>query len=242
MPSDRASGLLLWGRAVTLASVVMLVGAVSHVSAGGLLPHAGWLAGMTAVGAVLCARFLLTAIGPLRLVAVVVTGQALVHLGLTLSAGHRGPATGVAGAADHPHAPGEGVGALHALQHASDPAALGADLQPSAGSAALGHLVEHVADTGPVMLLAHLAAAVAVALWLAVGESALWTVLALTSTSVRTLVASARRALGQWLVPPPAPLAPAPALAGAFSAGFGPRLRLDGCVASPRGPPQQLEL
>lgn len=240
MPSDRASGVLLWGRAATLSAVVMLVGSVSHVSAGGLLPHAGWLAAMTAVCAVLCARFLLTAIGTFRLVAVVVAGQALVHVALTVSGGHRAAPTGAAGLADHPHAPGEGAGALHALQHAAETTALTNDPGHSAAYGALGHLVEHTVSAGPLMLLGHLAAAVAVGLWLAVGESALWTVLALTSASVRTLVSTTLRSLGWWLLPPTA-LPPALALAGGFSSDLGSRRRLDVRVDSPRGPPQQLE-
>ena len=239
MPSKRASGLLLWARAGTLGAVVMLLGSVSHASAGGLLPHVGWLAAMLTVSTVLSARFLLQAVAPVRLVTLVVVGQALVHLGLTLAAGHRA-APSAGGLTDHPHAPGE-VGARHALEHAAEAAPLATDAAPSLGSATVGHLVEHTAETGPVMLLAHLAAAVAVGLWLAVGESALWTVLALTSTPVRTLISSARRAFGQWLLPP-ASLAPTLALAGSFSADLGPRRRLDARVASPRGPPQQLDV
>lgn len=240
MPSTRASGLLLWARAGILGSMAMLLGSVSHTSAGGLLPHVGWLGVMLAVGTVLSARFLLRAVAPGRLVALVVAGQALVHLGLTLAAGHR-TAGSPGSLPDHPHGPGDGIGAQHALEHAAQTAPLASDSAPSLGSATVGHLVEHVADTGPLMLVGHLAAAVAVGLWLAVGESALWTVLALTSTSVRTLVASARRALGHWGLPPAA-LAPTLALAGSFSADLGPRRRLDGRVASPRGPPaQQLE-
>ncbi|MDP2773990.1 MAG: hypothetical protein Q8O61_10580 [Nocardioides sp.] len=240
MPSKRASGLLLWARAGTLGAVVMLLGSVSHASAGGLLPHAGWLAVMLAVSTVLSARFLLQAVAPVRLVALVVAGQALVHLGLTLAAGHRAAAS-AGGLADHPHATGEGVGARHALEHAAEAAPLASDAAPSLGSAAVGHLVEHTLEAGPLMLVAHLAAAVAVGLWLAVGESALWTVLALTSTSVRTLISRARRAFGQWLLPP-ASLAPTLALAGDFSVDLGPRRRLDARVAAPRGPPQQLDV
>ncbi|MDO9496141.1 MAG: hypothetical protein Q7J48_10600 [Nocardioides sp.] len=241
MPHQRAvSGPLLWARAGTLGSVVMLLGSVSHVSAGGLLPHVGWLAVMLAVSTVLSARFLLQAAAPGRLVALVVAGQAMVHLGLTLSAGHR-TATTPGALPAHPHAPGAGSGALHALEHAAETAPLTSDSAPSLGSATISHLVEHTVNAGPLMLVAHLCAAVAVGLWLAVGESALWTVLALTSTSVRTLVSRARQAFGRSLLPPTA-LAPTLALAGTLSADLGPRRRLDARVDSPRGPPQQLDV
>lgn len=241
MPSTRASGVLLWSRAGTLGAVVMVLGSVSHVSAGGLLPQVGWLAVMLAVSGLLSLRFLLHAVSPRRLVALVVAGQGLVHLGLTLSAGHRTPSVSGGHLLDHPHTPGEGAGAMHALQHAAETAPLASEPGPSLGSTTMSHLVEHVAGTGPAMLLAHLAAAVAVGLWLAAGESALWTLLALTSTSVRTLISRARRALGPWLLGPTA-LAPSLALAGGFTADPGPRRRLDARVDSPRGPPQQLDV
>ncbi len=51
--------------------------------------------------------------------------------------------------------------------------------------AAVGHLVEHTVAQGPLMLLAHTLGAVALGLWLAVGESALWHLVVLAGVRVR---------------------------------------------------------
>ena len=52
----------------------------------------------------------------------------------------------------------------------------------------LGHLVDHTLAQGPLMLLAHTLGAVALGLWLAAGESALWHLLVLASVRARVAV------------------------------------------------------
>jgi hypothetical protein len=67
--------------------------------------------------------------------------------------------------------------------------------QPSVGSqltvpAPVQHLLADLTGPHAVMALAHLAAAAVVGLWLAIGERALWTVLALMGDGLRSLVAA----------------------------------------------------
>src|SRR5690606_35170437 len=62
----------------------------------------------------------------------------------------------------------------------------------STGADPLAHLVGHALEAGPLMVVAHSGAAALVGLWLAVGERALATLLALGARNVR-------RALGALL-------------------------------------------
>ena len=141
-----------------LGTVALVSGVTSHVAAGGLLPHPVLLGGVLMACVGLAALFLRAPASPLRLVALVVGGQALTHGLLSFTAGHADAAAqAVVGAESH---------------HGG------------------AHLVEHAVQQGPLMLLAHTLGAVALGLWLAVGESALWHLLALTATRVRVLSAT----------------------------------------------------
>jgi hypothetical protein len=137
-----------------------------------------------------------------RIVALLVAGQATLHGALTVLAGHAGDAPAAA--------PGSGQGFVFDggqtertgsyLDQVAAMQPAGSVGAPAHGSVP-GHLVEHLADQGVAMLLAHLAAVVAVGVWLAVGERALWTVLALTTTRLLDLVARAAAVLlGAWAV------------------------------------------
>ena len=146
-----------------------LVGGVSHTSAGGLLPHVAVTA-LVVLGCVaLSAVFLTGPASPLRVVALLVGGQTGVHVALTLAAGHVGDAaTTVPLRSGSPLTPasvdGRRVGSL--MEQTTAPAAATPGVDAS--------LLAHLQGQGLGMLAAHTAAAIALGLWLALGEKALW--------------------------------------------------------------------
>ncbi len=87
---ESPTATLVWGRALLLGTMMMLAGSVSHVLAGGLLPHPALMALMLALFTVLATRFLTGPASARRIVALVVAGQGLAHTALSLAAGHRG--------------------------------------------------------------------------------------------------------------------------------------------------------
>lgn len=192
----------MWARAVALGPVVLLSGVVSHVTADGLLPGPGVLVVLLAVCTAVSAVLLRTRASALRLVALLVGGQGLTHLLLSAGAGHTGSgatttvAAGgspAAGSALHAAADegGRRVGSLSdhfeaataAGGRAAEVAPLGA--APGGLGSSVGHLADHALAQGPLMLVAHLLGAVALGLWLALGESALWGLLVLAAVQVR---------------------------------------------------------
>jgi hypothetical protein len=193
MPT-RPDALLLWGRAGVLAGFTFLVGALGHVTGGGLLPGLPGLALLLVVGTALAATFLTRPASTRLLVSLVVGGQVLVHGALSLTAGHAGgpagahhaapapaPATAAAPAGGLPTSAGGRVGSLQdhyeATVHVPKATGLTVPDPTVLLDAMLGHLP---------MFLAHAAAGVLVGLWLAAGERAVWTLLAL---AVRTVLA-----------------------------------------------------
>ncbi len=172
----RPGSSLVWARAAVLGGAMALVGTVSHTSAGGLLPHAA-VTSLLLLGCVVAsAAFLTGPASPLRVVALLVGGQTAVHVGLTLAAGHVGdaalatvPRSGSPLAASS--VDGRRVGSL--LEQTTAPTATVPGID--------GSLVAHLQGQGLGMLAAHTAAAVALGLWLALGERALWRVLVLAA-------------------------------------------------------------
>lgn len=219
----------MWSRAAVLAAAMLGSGSVSHVAAGGLLPHPLVLALLGAGFTVLAGRFVLGPASTRRIVLLVVAGQAVAHTVLSVLAGHRGDPATTGRPAAAPLAPaslptsadGHRVGSLLDAYHGGVPAA-GPDSGPSVPTAAISHLVQHVVDQGPLMVAAHVAGAVALALWLAVGERALWALVNLAAA--RVLVAAAAYRTAQALLS---------ALRGAASAGR-PRPRAAGFRPVPR--------
>ncbi|UUZ58645.1 hypothetical protein [Nocardioides sp. B-3] len=174
---------LLWWRAVMVSAMTFLLGAVGHVSTGGLLPSRAALGAMFAVGTAISAAFLAHPASAGRIVALVVLGQTACHALLSLTAGHAGDAA----AAPHAAAPsalplsgGERVGSLHDHYEAIVGAA------PSAGSALTLPDPAAVLDHAP-MFPAHTVVAVLLGLWLAAGERALFSLLTLVFTAVVAL-------------------------------------------------------
>ncbi|KQP66862.1 hypothetical protein [Nocardioides sp. Leaf285] len=192
----RVDPVVLWLRAGLLATVTLFLGAAGHVTADGLLPGPVVMTLLTAVTLVLSAALLARPASTLRLVTLLVGGQAAVHVVLSATAGHVGdapttatPAGGAAQAASAslPQVDGRRVGSL--LDAYTGPAG---DLA-SGPSLTLGHLVEDLAAHAP-MMAAHLLAAALVGLWLAVGEHALWALVALAGA----VLAAPWRLLAAW--------------------------------------------
>lgn len=174
----RVDAALLWLRAVVVGSLAVFLGVAGHATADGLLPGPGVLAVLTVVAVVLCVPVLARPASALRLVAVMVGGQAVVHVVLTLAAGHVGdparavPVRAATGGATLPEVAGRRVGSL---QDAYDAGAGHAGQAPSLPGHLVGDLVAHAP-----MMLVHLLAAALVGLWVAAGERALWQLLAMT--------------------------------------------------------------
>ena len=171
---------LRWARAVVVALVATTLGAVAHVSAGGLLPGAGVLVAVAAVLVVLSAAALGHPASYVAIAVLVGGGQLLVHLVLTAASGHGGP-HGASPVVTPPvplTTPRSG-GVRDALT-----AATGAPSPSSSAPAPVSlHWLDHLRDdiTGANLLMSavHLAAAAAVAWWLFVGERSLWALVAL---------------------------------------------------------------
>ena len=159
----------------------MLGGAVGHVSADGLLPGAPVLAGLSVVTLVLCAALLHRPASRRRVVALLVAGQTAVHLARTVTAGHVGDQTATAahpvGTGALPVIDGRRVGSLMDSYDAAVGGCAATPVLP------VGHLVSDLSDLSAhaPMMLAHLAAAALVGLWLAAGERALWSLVAMAS-------------------------------------------------------------
>ena len=173
---DQASVLLRWLRAAVLTAVVVSFGTLAHVSADGRLP--GWVGMATLVSlCLIVSSVALTApAGALRVVALTVLGQTGVHVALTATAGHAGDAQmSTARAPAAVEDTGRRTGSLHDFYLSSQPIPAHAESGDQ-----FGHLVADLSSHGP-MMLAHLLAAALVGLWLAVGERALWALIALTA-------------------------------------------------------------
>jgi hypothetical protein len=177
---------LLWARAGIVSALTFLVGAVGHVSTGGLLPSWFALAAMFAVGTTICAVVLVHPASARRIVALVVLGQAACHALLSLTAGHAGEPAAVSPAVNPAAGPGalptSGGGRVGSLQDyyeamVGTPATSSTLTLPDPAA-----LLDHLP-----MFLAHAGVAVLVGLWLAMGERALWTVLTLLFATVVAL-------------------------------------------------------
>ena len=174
--NTHVTGVLLGLRALALAVVVFTSGAFSHASADGLLPGPLGLATLFALSAAGSAVLLARPASRLRLVLGTVAGQALVHLVLTITAGHAGDTATTAARPTPrglPVVDGRRVGSLLDQYDAAAGPVLG-----SGPVLPVGHLVSDLSEHAG-MMSAHLVASVLVGLWLSVGETALWTLLAL---------------------------------------------------------------
>lgn len=223
----RVDCCVLWARALVVGLLAFALGVIGHVTADGLLPDPTFLAVLLAMSVLLSASMLSRPASSMRLVAILVGGQTLLHLVLSLSAGHAGDrAAGTAVArssalGELPVLAGRRVGSLQ------DAYTGAADQQGGLAPALpLGHLVDDLSAHAPMMAV-HLAVAALVGLWLGYGERCLWAVLALTG----------RRILALTWAPQPVATAPRITSLDALRAPAGPHsvwlVRPD----SRRGPP-----
>lgn len=220
--------VLLWARAFLLATIACLLGVLGHVTADGLLPGPGWLVVLVLVGGALCVPLLARPASALRIVVLMVGGQTLVHVFLTVTAGHADDPSAPSAPSAHlvpralPTVDGHRVGSL---QDQYDAMAGSVHTQPALP---VGHLVGDLSAHAPMMAV-HLLAAVLVGLWLAVGERALWTLVALAAAVLLRLAPFAR------------PVLPARGLAAlpAEPAGVTEPVRITRSVVR-RGPPALL--
>ena len=145
-------------RVLTLPSVLFATGLAGHIAGDGATP-AGWvLVALFGLTVVAVAPFAGAALSPARLMALLVGGQGMLHAALQLLGGTPVSATASVSSPT----------SSHLTMHTDAAASHGVVVSPMGG----GHLM---------MLLAHLAAAVVVWVWLAAGERALWMSLALAA-------------------------------------------------------------
>lgn len=178
---------LLWSRAAVLSGLAVLVGAVAHAGAGGLLPGPGTMLVLAVLTSLVTVRFLRSPASAFKISGLLVAGQTGVHAALTFLAGHADSGPQATTDAQHGFAfdgrRTERTGSLfdqwQAVRLAGQPEA-GADGGMFLADG-LQHVPEHLAGAGAAMAAAHLAVCVLLGLWLAVGERALWTLLALAT-------------------------------------------------------------
>lgn len=224
--------LLRWTRAALLGAVVFGSGVLAHASADGLLPGVTTLV-LLYVGCVAgCAVFLGARASSSRLVLLSVAGQVAVHTLLAASAGHRGDASLVRSAsvahrvAIQPWNPRSGQTYDQWVHQFAGNQPTGLELP--------GWITHSIVDLSahPVMALAHVVGAVAIGLWLARGEQALWMLVVLTSDQV---LASVRRLI--VCVRPMFPLGPLRLARIDFFIDPAPRRSVWSRVPALRGPP-----
>jgi hypothetical protein len=229
----RMDPVVLWARAGLVGFVAFLLGVIGHVSADGLLPGPFWLLVLLGLSVALSVPMLARPASARRIVVMLVGGQTLVHLFLTVAAGHRGdprpdttrPVIDSAMQSALPVVDGHRVGSLQ------DQYAATIGSSPPQLSLPVGHVASDLTAQAPKMA-AHLAAAVLVGVWLAIGERCLWTLIALASAALL------RPLLLAWAVLAAHPVAPTTGLATVPAEPPGLRLlaRLARTVVR-RGPP-----
>ena len=156
---------LRWARALTLASVMLCAGYSGHLAAGGAAPPGALLGPMLVVLTVAIAPFLEKPASAWRVVVLMLAGQGLLHVALEVV----GSAAPMHGAPMTHTATGPGMAAM--VPGVS-----------SSSSSTLSLLC--LTGTHLTMLLAHFGAALVVALWLAAGERAAWTLVGVTALAV----------------------------------------------------------
>lgn len=174
-------------RGAVLAAVVLSFGAIAHLTSGGRLPGPGWFVVLAVLLTWWGARFLARPASRTRVLALVVGGQAAVHIALTALAGHRGdgvtgPLVRTAPTPAPVQVPDDVWTRTHRVGSLADQLMVGRPPSTQATFEVPEWVLHLWADLQPQqlpMMLAHALAAAAVGWWLAQGESALWTLVAL---------------------------------------------------------------
>jgi hypothetical protein len=154
-----------WVRGLTLPSVLFTTALAGHVAGDGVTPAASVLVPLFVLTVIAVAPFTVAPIRPAAAVALLLGGQGLLHAALQLLGRTAVPAATVMCGMDTGTTAMSTPTSCHLMTHPGA-ASHGVAMSPMGG----GHLV---------MLLAHLAAAVVVGVWLAAGERAFSTVLLL---------------------------------------------------------------
>jgi hypothetical protein len=184
---DDSAGLVLrWCRALLLAGVALAAGVAGHLGADGLMPGPAALVVLFLACTVGAACLLGRPASRLRVVLLLIGGQTFIHGSLTALAGHRGDPPLVRAPEPPPVAhvaatsgAGPRVGSLLDQFNAAQAGNVPGQRVELAVPYPVQHLVADLTGAHAVMAVWHLAAAVVVGLWLAMGERALWTVVAL---------------------------------------------------------------
>ena len=156
---------LRWARALTLASVMLCAGYSGHVAAGGVAPPAALVGPMLVVVTVAVAPFLEKPASVSRVVVLMFAGQGLLHVALEL----------VGGAAATRAAP---------MTHSAAGAGMAAMVPGGPTSSWAASVMACLTADHLNMLVAHFGAALVVALWLAAGERAAWTLVGVSTLTV----------------------------------------------------------
>lgn len=190
---QRAGPALRWSRAAGLAAVAAAFAALAHATAGGTLPEWRALAVLFGLTTAVFAGLLGRPASTLRVLVLLVGGQAGLHGVFTASGGHRS-AHGLSSAAtDLTTTAAVPQGRLADALVA--PGSLeSAPAQPSVLAHAVAHLTADLASPATQrMAVAHLVAAAALGLWLAAGERLAWRLVTLLAgPAAATLMAAAR--------------------------------------------------
>ena len=218
----------LWVRALLVGSIAFFLGVAGHVTADGLLPGPALLTALLGLSILLGVPILNRPATPFRLVVMLVGGQTVIHLVLSVTSGHRGDVAATSAAISRP----SGVGTLpvvggHRVGSLQDAYQGMAGQQSLSPTLPVGHLINDLSAHAP-MMLAHVVAAALVGLWLARGERYLWTLVALTGRRIL---------IGTWSL---VPVGVAPTTRASYAAVRdlpGPRSLWLVRPASRRGPP-----
>jgi hypothetical protein len=172
MDGAMTSDAVRWVRALTLASVLFTGGLAGHAAADGFTPAISVLIPLFMLTVVAVGPFVGAPMSPAQIVASLLGGQVLLHaalqlLGRNAIAGMTTPtlSTDAFSTSSFHHM------SCHMMAYPAAPAAHDTARALLAGSHA-------------VMLFAHLAAAMAVGVWLVAGERVVWTLLSLTAQPV----------------------------------------------------------
>jgi hypothetical protein len=177
-------------RALTLPSVLFISALAGHAVAGGVTPAAPVLVFLFVITVAVLVPLVGALISPARIVALLIVGEGLLHIALEL------------------------LGRSTVMSAMNDPAAMSSPtgchlmMQPISATP-YGSGMSLMGDEHLIMLLAHIAAAVAVGMWLAAGERVLWDVVRLAARPVigawQTVVAVVRGAVGTMIISDPRP-------------------------------------
>lgn len=217
-----AAPLLVGARAGLLGCLVTLFAAAAHVTAHGLLPPWPLLVLVVTAAAAVCAPLAQRELSTRVLLVLCCAGQAALHAAFTLLAGH---ADGPASAAVASCAGGTDATASFLQGPGGEPV--------RACASSLDAVTGLISPTELPMAAAHLAAAAVLALLLARGEHALWSLLALLAA----LAAPVRRAARLLVLVRPQIAVAGSSFAAPFVAAVGRPGDVFRTVAPRRGPP-----